>query len=269
MHLTARAGRLLLLAVLFPACSGGNGTTSPSPPAPAPASVPPSAQPGAINGQVYNLEINLGPGVTQSPAQVGTFVTGTVMNYAFVGVDPLATIRVLLDKSTVPTAGRVTMDRAHRFDSAVTREPGQHAPAFSGLTSDGRTISLSDYRGKYVFVDFSEGNCPGSVNEAPYLQAHLNAWKARGMEILTVLVYNTGGAPATAGDLRAWQSAYGLSFPVILDTGHATEIYNSDAILSHTDFPSGYVVDPTGVIRYRFSGFEGPVIDAAIATLFP
>ena len=45
-----------------------------------------------------------------------------------------------------------------------------------------RTIKLSDYAGKYVFVDLSEVTCPGSVNEASYLRAHRDAWKDRGME---------------------------------------------------------------------------------------
>ena len=265
---TSRAGRLLLLLIaVFPACSGSSGTTSPSPTAPA--SVPPSAQPGAIVGPVYNLEIRLGPGVTESPAQNGSLASGTIVSYKFLGVDPLATVRVVLDGITVPSSGQMKMDRAHRFDSAIGREAGSHAPAFSGLTSDGQTVSLSDYRGKWVFVDFSEGNCPGSVNEAPYLRAHVSAWKARGMEVLTVLVFNTDGAPATSSDVRAWQSTYGLPFPVIADSGHATEIYNTDAILNHTDFPSGFIIDPSGVIRNRFIGFDGPTIDAAVAALFP
>jgi peroxiredoxin len=175
----------------------------------------------------------------------------------------------MLDGKLAPASGQITMDRGHLLESAIDRSPGSRAPAFSGVTSDGRTVKLSDYSGKYVFVDFSEVTCPGSVNEASYLQAHLNAWKARGMEILTVLVFNDANAPAVAGDLQAWQTTYRLSFPVISDPGQATAIYNSDAILNHTDFPSGYIIDPAGVIRYRFIGFDGPTIDAAVAALFP
>ncbi len=259
-------GSLLLLMALFSACGGSGGGTSQS--VTAPSSVPSNGPSGVPSGVVYNLDIRLGPGVTESPAESGSVASGTVVNYTFIGVDPLANVRVLLDKNVAPASGHVTMDRAHLFESAVEHQPGSHAPAFSGVTSDGRTVRLSDYRGKYVFVDFSEVFCPGSVNEASYLQNHLDAWKARGMEIVTVLVFNATGAPTTVSDLRAWQTNYKLSLPVISDPGHATDIYNSDALLSHTDFPSGYIIDPAGVIRYRFSGFDGPTIDAAVAALF-
>ena len=254
-----------LLLTVLPGCGGGQQigqvTTAPSS---APASIPPP-----LSGLAFNLDIRLGPGITQSPAQAGNVISGTVITYKFTGADPLSKIRVLMDGNAVPASGQFTMTSAHRFDSVVDRTPGSHAPAFSGETADGRTIKLSDYAGKYVFVDFSEVTCPGSVNEASYLRAHSDAWKVLGMEIVTVLVFNANNAPAAAGDLQAWQNTYGLPFPVISDSGHATLIYNTDAILSQTDFPSGYIIDPAGVIRYRFSGFDGPTIDAAVAALFP
>ena len=50
---------------------------------------------------------------------------------------------------------------------------GSQAPDITGRTPDGKTISLSDFRGKYVFLDFWASWCAPCRREIPYLKEAL------------------------------------------------------------------------------------------------
>jgi peroxiredoxin len=247
----------LPLIVALAACGGG-GTGGPA-----------STSGQAQTGQMIRFELKNGPGVVSGTLQTGDFPVGTVLPYTFTATDPQSSVLVKLDGVQVPAAGQVTMNQYHVIETLLDNQPGAHAPEFSGVAADGSTVKLSDFHGGWVFVDFSEVYCPGSVNEASYLQAHRSAWQARGMSIVTVLVWSTAGTYASASDLTAWQNTYGLTFPVLMDPNHAADIYCHGIASNTTDFPSGYIIDPSGVIRAKFRGFDGPTIDAAVATLFP
>ncbi|TPV35366.1 AhpC/TSA family protein [Paucihalobacter ruber] len=47
--------------------------------------------------------------------------------------------------------------------------PGQPAPAFTLEDVDGNLVSLNDFKGKYVYIDFWQTLCPRSARELPYL----------------------------------------------------------------------------------------------------
>ena len=50
---------------------------------------------------------------------------------------------------------------------------GSQAPDITGRTPDGETVSLSDFRGKYVFLDFWASWCAPCRREIPYLKEAL------------------------------------------------------------------------------------------------
>ena len=47
--------------------------------------------------------------------------------------------------------------------------PGQPAPQFTLEDVDGNLVSLNDFKGKYVYIDFWQTLCPRSGRELPYL----------------------------------------------------------------------------------------------------
>lgn len=56
---------------------------------------------------------------------------------------------------------------------AANLKVGAEAPDISGSTPDGRSLSLSDFRGKYVFIDFWASWCAPCRREIPYLKEAL------------------------------------------------------------------------------------------------
>lgn len=117
---------------------------------------------------------------------------------------------------------------------------GQAAPEFEAYTPNNKTVKLSDYRGKYVLVDFWASWCMPCRKENPNLVRIYNDYKSKGFEILGVSLDNNPGSWMRAieedkltwtniSDLKAWSS------DLIID-------YRIKAI------PSSVVLDPEGKI---------------------
>lgn len=117
---------------------------------------------------------------------------------------------------------------------------GQVAPDFEAYTPNNKAVKLSDYRGKYVLVDFWASWCMPCRKENPNLVRIYNDYKNKGFEILGVSLDNNPGSWMRAieedklpwtniSDLKAWSSN------LVID-------YRIKAI------PSSVVLDPEGKI---------------------
>ncbi|GAB2862035.1 hypothetical protein GCM10027044_22940 [Hymenobacter ruber] len=119
---------------------------------------------------------------------------------------------------------------------------GQLAPTFSQKTPDGKTVSLADYRGKYVLVDFWASWCGPCRAENPAVTKVYNEYKNRNFDILGVSLDKEDGrekwlkaiqddqlAWTQVSDLQGWQNA-------------AAQRYHVRAI------PQNFLVDPNGKI---------------------
>ncbi len=63
---------------------------------------------------------------------------------------------------------------------------GMIAPDFNLPDGSGKTISLNQYRGKVVLIDFWQTWCPPCVEEVPYLKSLQDKYGGRGLVILGV-----------------------------------------------------------------------------------
>lgn len=78
----------------------------------------------------------------------------------------------------------------HRFP-----DPGTEAPAFQLTTLDGsRTVSLADYRGRHVIIEFWATWCLPCIASL----REFNGWARRSPDQLAVLAINYGEDPTTA-----------------------------------------------------------------------
>lgn len=118
--------------------------------------------------------------------------------------------------------------------------PGQPAPAFSGPDPDGKTISLQDYQGRPVIINFWATWCAPCRQEMVVLQAAYEAHKATGLAILAV----SEDQQDRIETVQAYWTALGLTFLLLLDPDGSVAGLYSVFFLPSTVFvhPSGAVV---------------------------
>ncbi len=94
----------------------------------------------------------------------------------------------------------------------VTLKERDKAPAFTGKDQDGKTISLSEYKGKKLVLYFySEAGSPTCTIESSNLRDHYTALKKKGIEVL-------GVSPDDEKKQKKFELKYKLPFPLIADT---------------------------------------------------
>jgi peroxiredoxin len=136
------------------------------------------------------------------------------------------------------------------------------APEFKGVDSNGVTHSLSEYRGKYVVLEWANKGCP-------YEQKHYNSgnmeslqrqWTAKGVVWLSVLSSAPGQqgyvTPAEENDYLRTMKASPTA--ALLDpTGAIGHLYDARTT------PHIFVIDPTGKIVYQGAIDNQPTPDPA------
>jgi len=81
--------------------------------------------------------------------------------------------------------GRITVRRRERADDhRINLEVGKEMPDFSFNDLDGKVRHLSDFRGKYLMVDFWGAWCGDCTRETPFHLSAYERFKKRGFEIL-------------------------------------------------------------------------------------
>lgn len=117
---------------------------------------------------------------------------------------------------------------------------GQVAPGFSMKTVDGKSVSLSDFKGKYVLLDFWASWCMPCRQENPNVVKAYYKFKDRNFTILSVSLDKDPAAwkQAIAADKLTWTHASELSD----FEGPTVRLYQVEAI------PSSFIIDPTGKI---------------------
>lgn len=128
-------------------------------------------------------------------------------------------------------------------DAAAQALPGQPAPDFTLTGLDGRPVSLADYRGKVVLVNFWATWCPTCVTEMPDYEQVYRQFSPD----FVVLGVNLQESPA---QVEKYAAGLGLSFPVLLDADG--QVTNRQYRV--TGMPGSFIINRDGVIFYRHAG---------------
>ena len=115
---------------------------------------------------------------------------------------------------------------------------GAVPPDFSGVTSDGTPISLSDYAGKPVWLTFGASWCPDCRVEAPDIEAAYQANKDKGLAVVGVFISES------AEDIAGYADRAGLTFPITVDQQEAIA-----AAYRTMGVPTHFFIGPDGKVR--------------------
>ncbi len=140
----------------------------------------------------------------------------------------------MIAKKDEPAASKTVPQSAERI------EVGYAAPDFTMADTDGKPVSLSSFKGKYVLVDFWASWCGPCRGENPNVVANYNKYKTKNFTVLGVSLDEDKAAWLAAikkdnltwthlSDLKGWNNA-------------AAKLYGVESI------PFNLLLDPTGKI---------------------
>ena len=113
---------------------------------------------------------------------------------------------------------------------------GDAAPEFTATASNGKTVRLSDYRGKYVVLEWHNNGCP-------YVRKH---YKSGNMQRLQ----------------KQWTSEGVIWFTILSSApgkqGHVTASEENDYLAKMQAAPTAALLDPTGEIGHLYDAKTSP-----------
>ena len=122
--------------------------------------------------------------------------------------------------------------------------PGKLARDFTLESLDGSQVSLSDYRGQVVLVNFWATWCPPCRAEIPDLEAAYQAHRQDGFVILGVDVEDPRHL------IESFLDEVEMTYPILLDeAGRTSREYRAPGL------PMTLLLDREGVIQVRHAGY--------------
>ena len=158
------------------------------------------------------------------------------------------------------------------LDGLRMGSPGATAYVFASKELRGAPLSLADYKGKYVLVDFWASWCVPCRKGNPHLLSLYSKYKDKGLEII--------GVSDDDGKPEAWQKAVekdgigvwkhvlrGLKYDGKGNFDRSDDISENFGIHS---LPTKILIDPNGVIigRYGGGGEDDAAMDKKFAEIF-
>ena len=121
---------------------------------------------------------------------------------------------------------------------------GVSAPNFSLPDLEGKTVSLTDFKGKVVLLNIWATWCAPCVAEMPSMEKLYQELKGEDFELLAISVDEEG-----AEAVKPFMEKHKLSFPVLLDTkGEIKNLYQA------TGVPESFIIDKNGMIVEKIIG---------------
>jgi peroxiredoxin len=118
------------------------------------------------------------------------------------------------------------------------------APAFSLQSVSGGPVSLAQFKGDVVMINFWASWCGPCRQEMPLLDSIYKQYKDMGFTLLGVNV------EPDAGSADAWLRKTPVSYPILFDPkSQVSQLYQVQAM------PTTVIIDRQGIVRYVHNGY--------------
>ncbi len=155
------------------------------------------------------------------------------------GILVLLAVVVVMGILTVPGCAPSSQPvQSVQQEATVGVNVGDLAPDFTLTDLEGNQVSLSDFRGKAVFINFWATWCPPCRAEMPEIEAVYQEYKDKNVVVVGVDILET------EDKVRQFVERGGYSWIFVIDTtGEVTNNYGIAAI------PTSFFIDRDGIIK--------------------
>jgi peroxiredoxin len=122
---------------------------------------------------------------------------------------------------------------------------GKRAPAFTLTSVEGKKVSLADYKGKPVIINFWATYCGPCRLEMPWFEEFSHKYGAQGLSVLGI-DDEDGVSPA---QVKAAAQKAGVTYPILLDSQQNASAYGLGDYL-----PVTYYIDAKGNVVEQTPG---------------
>jgi peroxiredoxin len=195
------------------------------------------------------------PAMTADGGRAARPRQGRIATLAIMGVTAaiIVVVAFMVNQPTATADGvtSVTLSGAATGDAPTVGKP---APDFVATTVDGKTVRLSDFKGKPVWLTFGASWCQPCRAENPDIKATYEKYKDSGLVVLAIFISEDNAAVTDYAD------RIGLTYLKVADPD--TKIASEYRILG---IPSHYFIDSSGVLRQmKIGSLDTTAMEAAV-----
>jgi thiol-disulfide isomerase/thioredoxin len=142
-------------------------------------------------------------------------------------------------------ARRATMQKAQQAQMNIVRDGqdapgtphlrGKAAPGFTLAGLDGKKVSLGDFKGHPVVVNFWATWCAPCKLEMPWFQEFSTKYKGEGLQVLGI----SEDDGASRDDIAKAAGRIGVTYPILLTDGKVAPAYGGVEYLPETFYIAG------------------------------
>jgi thiol-disulfide isomerase/thioredoxin len=145
-------------------------------------------------------------------------------------------------------AGAAPATDSQSPEAEASQMRGKVAPPFTLVTLDGKKVSLSDYKGHPVLVNFWATWCGPCKVEMPWFEEFNKQYAAQGLVILGLADDVDAGKDAIA----KVATKTGVTYPILLTDGKVQKAYGGTEGMGY--LPMSFYVDRNGVVVEETAG---------------